>query len=193
MLVRQRIGFAAGDELVPYLAWRGVPVSAARRVGLLRADGRERLAGRIVFPEIRQRQPIWLIGRLLEPADDLPRYLGLPGPKPLLGWDQASRDRRGVCVVEGPLDLLALQQWGVPGLALCGTGVSPATLQPRPVGAPVRRDGRDAAGGEATARLAAALGSRWRRGSAGRGGRIRRPRQRLAEGRRFSDTRSARL
>ena len=103
VLVQQRVGFAAGDELVPYLAWRDVPASAARRVGLLRADGRERLAGRIVFPEIRQRQPVWLIGRLLEPADDLPRYLGLPGSKPLLGWDHACRDRRGVCVVEGPL------------------------------------------------------------------------------------------
>jgi DNA primase len=89
VLVQQRIGFAAGDELVPYLAWRDVPASAARRVGLLLADGRERLAGRIVFPEIRQHQPKWLIGRIVEPADDLPRYLGLPGPKPLLGWDHA--------------------------------------------------------------------------------------------------------
>ena len=86
LLVRQSVGFAAGDELVPYLAWRDVPVSAARRVGLLRSDGRERLAGRVVLPEIRQRQPVWLIGRLLAPADDLPRYLGLPGPKPLMGW-----------------------------------------------------------------------------------------------------------
>jgi len=103
-LIHQRVGFATGDELVHYLAWRDVPLSAARRVGILRADGREMLAGRIVFPEIRQRQPIWLIGRLLGPADGLPRYLGLPGPKPLLGWDQASRDRRGVCLVEGPLD-----------------------------------------------------------------------------------------
>jgi len=105
LLVRQSVGFAAGDELVPYLAWRNVPASAARRVGLLRADGRERLSGRIVFPEIRQRQPVWVIGRLLAPAADLPRYLGLPGSKPLMGWDQASRDRRGVCVVEGPLDV----------------------------------------------------------------------------------------
>jgi hypothetical protein len=32
----------------------------------------------------------------------------------LLGWDQASRDQRGVCLVEGPLDLLTWQQWGVP-------------------------------------------------------------------------------
>ena len=80
MLVQHRIGFVAGDELTPYLAWRQVPASAAKRVGLLRSDGRERLAGRIVFPEIRQRQPVWLIGRLLEPADDLLRYSGCPVP-----------------------------------------------------------------------------------------------------------------
>ena len=146
---------------MPYLAWRDVPLSAARRVGLLRADGRERLASRIVFPEIRQRQPIWLIGRTLEHADDLPRYLGLPGPKPLLGWDQASRDPRGVCIVEGPLDLLALQQWGVPGLALCGTGCNPATLRllDRWQRLYALLDA-DAAGQEAAARLIDAFGSR---------------------------------
>lgn len=82
-----------------------------------------------MFPEIRQGQPVWLIGRQLEIKDDAPRYLGLPGRKPLLGWDEASRDQRGVCLVEGPLDLLALRQWGVAGLALCGTGVSRATLE----------------------------------------------------------------
>jgi DNA primase len=146
---------------VHYLAWRNVPASAARRVGLLQADGRERLAGRVVFPEIRQRQPVWLIGRLLEPAEDLPRYLGLLGPKPVLGWDQASRDRRGVCIVEGPLDLLALRQWGVPSLALCGTGFSPTTLQL--LGQWERLYAvldADAAGQEATARLIEAFGSR---------------------------------
>jgi DNA primase len=161
VLVQQRIGFAAGDELVPYLAWRNVAASAARRVGLLLADGRERLAGRIVFPEIRQCQPLRLIARILAPADDLPRYLGLPGPKPLLGWDQASRDRRGVCVVEGPLDLLALQQWGVPGLALCGTGLTPTTLHL--LGQWERLYSvldADAAGQEAATRRLEAFGSR---------------------------------
>jgi hypothetical protein len=44
------------------LAWRRIPAAAARRVGLLRADGREALADRTVFPEIRKRQPIWMIG-----------------------------------------------------------------------------------------------------------------------------------
>jgi DNA primase len=161
VLAQQRIGFAAGDELVPYLAWRNLPASAAQRVGLLRADGSERLAGRIVFPEIRGHQPIWLIGRLPDPADDRPRYLGLPGPKPLMGWDDASRDRCGVCIVEGPTDLLALQQWCVPGLALCGTGFSATTLsllgQWERLYA-VLDD--DEAGQEATVRLAEAFGSR---------------------------------
>ena len=31
-------------------------------------------------------------------------------------------------VVEGPLDLLALRMWGVPGVATCGTRLSPAML-----------------------------------------------------------------
>ena len=122
------LGYSAGDELIPYLVWRGLSVPAARRVGLLVSDGRERLAGRIVFPELRQGQPVWFIGRLLHASDHDPRYLGLPGRKPLLGWDTASRDLRGVCLVEGPLDLLALRQWGIPGLALCGTRLHPERL-----------------------------------------------------------------
>jgi hypothetical protein len=76
------------------------PEGAPLIIGVRRSGSRPRLVGRL-----RQRQPVWLVGRLLDPAEDLPRYLGLPGPKPLLGWDQASRDRRGVCVVEGPLDV----------------------------------------------------------------------------------------
>ena len=100
---QEHLGYCAGDELVPYLVWRGLPVRAARRVGLLIPGGREHLAGRIVFPEIRQGSPVWFIGRSLHESDDSPRYLGLPRSKPLLGWDTASRDLRGVCLVEGPL------------------------------------------------------------------------------------------
>src|SRR5262249_27288722 len=48
--------------------------------------------------------------------------------KPLLGWDDAIVDRRGACIVEGPLDLLALRKWGVPAMGLCGTYVSDASL-----------------------------------------------------------------
>src|SRR5215211_9199327 len=66
----------AGDELVPYLVWRGLSVPAARRVGLLISGGRDHLAARIVFPEIRKGSPVWFIGRWLHESDDSPRYLG---------------------------------------------------------------------------------------------------------------------
>ena len=157
-----QLGYAAGGELVPYLAWRGLPAHAARRAGLLDSDGRERLAGRIVFPEVRDGEPIWLIGRLLDADSQDPRYLGLPGVKPLLGWEDADRDRRGTCLVEGPLDLLALRQSGRP---------RPRALRHRPVARHASAQlarwdhvyavlDADAAGQEATARLVELLGAR---------------------------------
>src|SRR5918911_1421439 len=94
LLEHERVGYAAGDELARYLLWRRLPPDAARRTGLLRAHGREYLAGPILFPEIRAGRTIWLIGRVLDrPSSEtttaVPRYLGLPGRKPLLGWEAA--------------------------------------------------------------------------------------------------------
>jgi DNA primase len=79
------LGFAVGDELVPYLSWRGLSIAAARKAGLIDANNQERFAGRVVFTEYRRRQPVWLVGRALDTELE-PRYLGLPGGKPLLGW-----------------------------------------------------------------------------------------------------------
>jgi DNA primase len=129
LLEQERVGFAVGGELVSYLAWRGVSSHRARRAGLLDADGCEVMDGRIVFPELRHGKPVWLIGRKLEINDDAPRYLGLAGGKPLLGWEWASLDLRGACLVEGPTDWLALRMWGVPGMALCGTAASKRVLE----------------------------------------------------------------
>ena len=128
LLERYRVGFATGGELVPYLRWRYLPLGPAVTTGLISRSGREVLAGRIVFPELRSGRPIWMSGRVLESPDGEPvvagpRYLGLPGAKPLLGWDDAIRDTREVCVVEGPTDLLALRMWGVPGLGLAGNAI----------------------------------------------------------------------
>src|SRR5207237_491353 len=65
------------------------------------------------------------------------------------------------CLVEGPLDLLALQHWGVPGLAICGTGVSRAAmcLLTRWQHVYAALDADDA-GQKGTARLVDALGER---------------------------------
>jgi DNA primase len=134
LLERYRVGFAAGGELVAYLRWRGLPLAPAARAGLLDRDGREVLHGRIVVPEHRRGWPVWLIGRRLEEAvpgtNQEPKYLGLPGRKPLLGWEEATAaGPEQVAVAEGPLDWLALRAWGMPALGLCGTCVRPAALE----------------------------------------------------------------
>ena len=91
------------------------------------------------------------------PAD--PRYLGLPRRKPLLGWEEANRNLPGVCLVEGPTDLLALKHLGVPALALCGTYVAAESLEllKRWSRLYVVLDG-DPAGQKATARLIRTFG-----------------------------------
>lgn len=123
-----RVGYAAGDELVAYLRWRRLPVQAAVRAGLLTRRGGEFLAGRIVVPEVRHGQPVWLIGRAIGADERVPRYLALPGRKPLLGWETSCHSR-WVIVTEGPFDWLTLRQWGLPALALVGTHVRADVLR----------------------------------------------------------------
>jgi DNA primase len=128
VLEQHHIGYASGDELISYLRWRGLPLGAALRAGLLTIDGHEFLTGRITFPEYRAGHAVWMIGRLVEitdgpPAVPGPKYLGLPSDKPLFGWEDAIVHPSGICVVEGPIDLLALRSWGIPGIALVGCGV----------------------------------------------------------------------
>ena len=156
---RYRLGYASGDELVPYLRRRRLSLAAARRAGLLR-HGHEFLAGRIVIPEFRAGQPVWLIGRALHCPADAPRYLSLPGAKPLLGWVEASHSR-DVYLVEGAFDWLTLRQWDLPALALMGTHASADALE-----ALTRFDrvylalDNDAAGCKATQALTLALDGR---------------------------------
>jgi DNA primase len=125
-----RLGYAAGHTLLAYLRWRQLPPGAALHVGLLTHAGQDFLSGRVVVAHLdADGRPTWLIGRALEddPPDDTPRYLGLPGPKPLLGYDQV-RNLPSVCVVEGAFDALTLRQWGYPTLSLLGTCVRPDQL-----------------------------------------------------------------
>jgi DNA primase len=133
VLQRYHVGFAAGNELAPYLRWRHLPLPPAVRVGLLDRDGRELLRDRIVVPELRRGWPRWLIGRRIgapKPgANQLPTYLGLPGGKPLLGWEEAmAAGSSNVTLVEGPLDWLTLCGWGVPAVGLCGCWARPSAI-----------------------------------------------------------------
>jgi DNA primase len=136
------------------------------RVGLLDAAGREFLAGRIVIPELRSGQPVWLVGRILEPISmdaagepPSPKYLGLPGTRPLLGLERVA-DSPSVVIAEGVFDYVIGRGWGYPVVGLMGTDVSALVLEQ------VRRFKRqylvldqDDAGAAATLRMVQELGS----------------------------------
>jgi DNA primase len=119
-----RLGYAAGDHLLTYIRWQHVPLGAALKTGLLTYAGNDFLADRLVIPELSAGRPMLLIGRALDGhlAEDAPKYVGLPGPKPLMDYEQA-RGSPSVCVVEGAFDILTLRQWGYPAVALLGTSV----------------------------------------------------------------------
>jgi DNA primase len=119
---RCRLGYASGDQLAAYLRWQRLPIGGALRAGLLTRGGLEFLANRVVVPDLSDGRPTWLVGRLLDesPADDVPVHLGLPGPKPLLGLDQAHGSPT-VVVTEGSFDYLTLRMWGYPAVATLGT------------------------------------------------------------------------
>jgi DNA primase len=121
-----RVGYCTGDRLVPALRHQGIPLEAAWAVGLLVGrGGRERFAGRLTIPEVRGGHTVWLTGRLLDPRamDDAPRYMSLPGPRPLLGAE-ASAGHPAVVGVEGSMDWLTLVGWGLPGFAALGGALS---------------------------------------------------------------------
>jgi DNA primase len=164
------LGYADGHSLEAYLRRRS-GLRVAQSLGLLRrreggddpAHGslREFLASRVVVPEIRGNQVIWLIGRTLkapagrgveggrtdgEPGVDdrrtvagpeeaatrvrvgheragRPKYLGLPGERPVLGFELAA-GRREVFLCEGIFDWLTALAWRLPAFSTGGTHLS---------------------------------------------------------------------
>jgi DNA primase len=169
------LGYADGHSLEAYLRRRS-GLRTAQALGLLRAARRgdggpvaERLAGRIVVPELRGGQCLWLIGRALEEGDGGgggggagPKYLALPGERPVLGYERAA-GRREAFLCEGVFDYLTAVGWGLPAFSPCGTAL-PADRLGFLAGARAVYgvlDG-DEAGRAAAARFAAQLGPRFR-------------------------------
>jgi DNA primase len=136
---------------------------------------REFFFDRLIIPELRGGRPIWFIGRAIEdPTDDSgrgpasptrrprPKYLSLPGQRPILGLEHVL-GRSSAYLVEGPLDWLAAVGWGLPAFAICGTHV-PVERLPT-FGGAVAIYGvfdPDRAGQSAAERFALLIGARWR-------------------------------
>ena len=161
IIERCRLGYAPGGQLASYVQWKGLPLGAAARVGLLQRGGAETFAGRIIVPELRGGRPIWLIGRVLGDADG-PKYLGLPGRgrKPLLGWETVAGQHSAI-VVESAFDYLTLVGWGFGALALLGTRVRARVVDAlRAFDRLYLALNSDDAGRDAAAVLAESLGAR---------------------------------
>jgi DNA primase len=139
---------------------------------------REFFFDRLIVPELRAGRPIWCIGRAIEDPSPVtpdlsparttsgrrprPKYLSLPGEKPVLGLEHVVR-QPAVYLVEGPLDWLAGLSWGLPTFAICGTHF-PADRLPA-IGESLAVYGvfdPDRAGRSAAERFAPLFGSRWR-------------------------------
>jgi len=162
------VGYADGRSLEAHLRKHG-GLRTAENLGLLRrpepGEGgrplRERFAGRVVVPEIRGGQPIWFIGR--RPGEPgRVKYLTPPGDKPVLGYERAI-GRQRVYLIEGVFDWLTAVSWRLAAFSTCGTDF-PMDRLGWLAGAEVVVGVLDAdkAGREASDRLGATFGARWR-------------------------------
>ena len=118
-IARARLGFSSGCDLARGFHARGIPLGAARELGLLDRSGRELLGGRLVVPVVVGRQVVTMTGRAIDPRQE-PRYLDLPLPTHLLGCDEAAGAGRPV-LVEGVTDYLVALGWGYPACSPMGT------------------------------------------------------------------------
>jgi len=125
---RCQVGYSDGRSLRRYLQRRRLSLRRATEMGLFwpRHGRGETMAGRIVVPELRAGQCIWMLGRALD-DDRQPKYWGLSLPKPILGYERV-RGRPRVLVTEGAFDYLTGVSWGLPICALLGTQVRAGRL-----------------------------------------------------------------
>ena len=118
-----KLGVASGSGLLDFLHSQGIKEEIALRAGLLKErNGKlvDFFKGRIIFPCLRHGRTSWLIGRVV--GNNLPKYLGLPIPKsPYMSTLMMGQP--AVIIVEGPLDAIALWQWGYSAIALIGTAI----------------------------------------------------------------------
>lgn len=115
---RFRIGYASGQDLARYFRYRGWNPNIAADLGLIGPHG-EYFRERLLIPEIRDGQVVYLVGRATTKHQQA-KYIGLPGaPKPLYGLESA-RNAQTVFLVEGPFDWLTLVNWGYAARGLLG-------------------------------------------------------------------------
>ena len=165
---RLGLGFSPGSGLREALESAGFTADRLRDSGLFLERGAERFAGMVVVPDpvsstgqaVSGGLVRWLVGRALHP-DVKPRFQALPGPKPVLGLGRLGPAPPWAVLAEGVFDWLALAGWGLPACAALGTqGMERVAASLRGCPRVFLAFDNDAAGLEATERLAGLLGRR---------------------------------
>ena len=121
ILERFLIGWADGT-LRAHLLQRGYDEKHGLQAGVLKEENgtvRDFFYKRIVFPNICRGRVVHLTGRTLTDAE--PKYLHVRGEISHLYNEDALRHDE-VYVVEGVLDVLSLEAWGLPAVAPLGAG-----------------------------------------------------------------------
>ena len=159
MIERHRLGYARPGNLLKHFP---TATDRARLITLhlLNDEGREAFRHRVMMPERRAGQTIYVVGRATCPAQRA-KYLGLfDVPKPLYGAARLTR-REPVILCEGPMDYLTLDDWGYPTVALLGSYLKQNQVaELSNVPSILIATDSDRPGREAAARIAAQLGPR---------------------------------
>jgi DNA primase len=115
------LGYSDGQRLPAQIKRDPSLWAEANTVGLLTGQGHDRLACRLVIPEMREEQAVYLIGRMIPPGRSRQKYLGLATKKRLLGYGEAmcqimhqEQQVKGLLIVEGALDFVLAWQWQLP-------------------------------------------------------------------------------
>ena len=123
------LGYCSGTGLMDHLSSCDFDLKRIMRSELFRNKGtRERFTGMIVVPEVRNGQPLWATGRIIN-DEASPKFDALPGSKTILGVGSLPRRVKDLVVAEGVFDWLTLKEWGFAAVGLAGNGNVPRLVE----------------------------------------------------------------
>jgi len=123
MIKRHSLGYARPGDLLKRFP-SSIERARLKALHLLNEEGHEHFRYRIIIPEMRDGEAIYLVGRATLTAQRA-KYMGLLDlPKPLYGAGCIQTDEP-ILLCEGPMDWLTLVEWGYSAVALLGTYLKP--------------------------------------------------------------------
>jgi len=133
-----RFGFSdSGHGLQAYLAAHDADLPLARKLGLIRSDGRDFTAnhegsqaaptGWLIYLHWNGGRVDYLSARAIDPVDPKDKSRNLPGKRQV--YRAEVRGDPNVVIVEGQADAETLRQLGVSAWALCGAALDDGTVR----------------------------------------------------------------